>query len=93
MQEYVSYMTNLGVNMSQQTQTVSFDPAILAQWLNNVLPHTDELRVCLGVYTPGEADAGRITVILWPYKNGQPATDPTARGTEIEPFNEGQGQP
>ena len=94
MQEYVSYMTGLGVTMSQQTQTVSFDAAALMQWLNNIGTNMDELRICLGVYEPTDPDAGRITVALWPYKNGQPATE-VDRGVtvEIEPFNEGTGQP
>ena len=94
MTEYRTYMTGLGVDMSLQTQSVSFDPGILSQWLSNILPDTDELKVCLGVYGTGEADAGRITVALWPYKNGQPATRFTGGKTEeIEPFNVGSLEP
>ncbi|NOT51919.1 MAG: hypothetical protein HOP10_11665 [Chitinophagaceae bacterium] len=93
MQDYVSYMTGLGVNMNQQTQTISFNADDLRQWIDGVMPFTDEFRLCLGVYPPADANAGRITVAIWPYKNGQPATDTAGRGTEIEPFNEGQGHP
>ena len=92
--EYRDYMIGLGVDISSQTQTVSFNAAVLAQWLNNVLPNTDELRICMGVYPSGEADAGRITVALWPYKNGQPATEEVGGvTTEIEPFNVGSLHP
>lgn len=94
MTEYRSYMTDLGVIISQQTQSVSFDTAALAQWFNAKLPHMDELRICMGVYPSGETHAGRITVALWPYMNGQPATEEVGGvPTEIEPFNEGTGQP
>ena len=92
-QDYITYMEGLGVNMSQQTQSVSFDGNILQQWLSDVMPFADELRVFLGA--SGTGDALRITVILWPYKNGQPAMQPGEGGsnTAINPFNEGQGQP
>ena len=92
-QDYITYMEGLGVNMSQQTQSVSFDGNILQQWLSDVMPFADELRVFLGA--SGAGDALRITVILWPYKNGQPAMQPGegAGSTAINPFNEGQGLP
>jgi hypothetical protein len=95
MQAYVSYMTGLGVDMNQQTQSVSFDANDLKQWIDSVMPHTDEFRLCLGVYSPSDAQPGRITVAIWPYKDGQPATSDTGRGApaEIEPFNEGQSNP
>ena len=92
MQQYVSYMGSHGINMNSQTQSVSFDASELQQWMNNVMPYTDEFRIFLGVYPAGDPEAGRITVIVWPYKNGQPATNGAARG-EIEPFNEGQLYP
>lgn len=51
-------------------------------------------RVCLGVYPKDDPNAGRITVILWPYKNGQPAEAPMAEGKsgsdgKIPPYNNG----
>jgi hypothetical protein len=94
MSEYRSYMTSLGVSINNQTQTVSFDPAILIQWLTDVKPNMDELKVCLCVYPSTDPNAGKITVAFWPYKNGQPATE-TVKGVqaEIEPFNEGAGTP
>ncbi len=92
MQEYVSYMTNHGINMNQQTQMVAFDSGILSQWMSTTQPSCDEFRICLGVYPPNDANAGHITVAIWPYKNGQPAIDPNTR-LEIEPFNEGQLYP
>jgi hypothetical protein len=95
-QENITYMSNLGVNMAKQTQSVGFNGAALQQWLANVMPFADELRVCMGVYPAGDPQAGRITVALWPYKNGQPATQPAVGGGAnmmIEPFNEGQRYP
>ena len=95
-QENITYMSGLGVNMSNQTQSVSFDGIILQQWLANVMPFADELRICIGVYPKGDPNAGRVTTILWPYKNGQPATEPSAAGgadVMIDPYNEGQGEP
>ncbi|MGH2552158.1 MAG: hypothetical protein ACRDEB_00485 [Chitinophagaceae bacterium] len=95
-QENISYMTGLGVNMTQQTQSVAFDGKDLQQWLSTVMPFADELRICIGVYPAGTSDEGRITTILWPYKNGQPATMPSAgdgANIMIEPFNEGQQHP
>lgn len=95
-QENLAYMTGLGVNMSKQTESVSFDGTILQQWLATVMPFADELRIFLGVYPPGVPNAGRITTILWPYKSGQPATKSSAGDgatVMIEPFNEGQHHP
>ena len=95
--EYIAYMTKLGVDMNNQTQSVSFDGSILMSWLGTVMPYADELRVCIGSYSSG-ASAGRTTAILWPYKNGQPASWPAAGkdgggGQTIDPFNEGHGHP
>jgi hypothetical protein len=90
----ISYMTSLGVDMSKQTQSVGFTGADLQQWLATVMPYADELKICLGVYPAGEPNAGRITTILWPYKNGQPAAQPIGgKDVMIEPFNNGEGQP
>jgi len=96
---YIAYMTGLGVDMQKQTQSVSFDAAIFKHWLDTVMPYTDELRVCMGVYPAGDPQEGRTTVILWPYKNGKPATMPAVGDGDgdgnqtIDPFNEGHGNP
>jgi hypothetical protein len=97
---YISYMTTLGVDMNKQTQSVSFTGTILTDWLALTMPFADELRVCMGVYLPGHAQEGRTTAILWPYKDGQPATQPLSEGkdgggsnTLLKPLNEGQGNP
>ena len=64
--------------------------------MNRVKDTTDEFRVCLGMYPDGE-QAGRLTAIIWPYKNGQPAKKPTAgKGGDDDfedPFNEGSLTP
>jgi hypothetical protein len=84
--EYNTYMSNLGVEMEQQTQNVSFTGSILLEWLVNVIPHSDEIKIFMGAYPEG-----RTTVLLWPYKNAQPAKD--AESNEIEPFNDGALSP
>lgn len=87
-QEYIKYIQN-PVDMSKQTQSVSFTGPELMTWLNQTMPNADEIRVCFGIYPEGHAKAGRITVILWPYKGGEQAkTNPP-----IPPYNEGQGHP
>jgi hypothetical protein len=97
---YISFMTKLGVDMKKQTQSVSFTGAALMGWLSSTMPYADELRVCMGIYPPGHDHAGRTTVILWPYKNGKPATKPISAGKDgggddedIDPYNEGGGLP
>jgi hypothetical protein len=97
-QYYLGYMSEHHVDMNKQTHSVSFTAPELMQWLNEVMPYADELRVCEGVYLPGHEHAGRITVILWPYKNGKPATRPDGDGKSggnngINPYNHGQGNP
>jgi hypothetical protein len=89
--EYSKYMTNLGVNMNQQTQSVSFSRTTVMHWLGIVMPFADELRIFMGTYPDGNPHAGRTTVILWPYLNGNPATDGTGAG--IDPYNDGAGIP
>lgn len=98
---YLNYMTGLGVDMTKQTHSVSFVSADLLKWMAEVQPYTDEFRICEGVYPAGHPSAGRMTVIIWPYKNGVPATIPGGEGQEgndggattINPFNEGTGRP
>lgn len=88
-EEYINYMQEHGIDMEHQTHNVSFDFTTLQEWLGSISPYTDELKICLGVYTSGE-HAGRITTILWPYKSGEPANNDEG---EIEPFNDGAGTP
>ena len=88
---YVDYMTNLGVNMEEQTQSVSFTLSDLRTWLDSVANRTDEIRVFMAAYPSGEPNEGRTTVILWPYRNGAPAVD--GNNNELDPYNEGTGQP
>jgi hypothetical protein len=94
MKEYNLYMLSHGINMLKQTQSVSFTGNELMAWLNEVMPYTDELRVCLGAYSNIIPLDIRTNVILWPYKDGQPATRPIAAGKDgndekIPPYNNG----
>lgn len=95
---YFDYMTKLGVDMKKQTQSVTFTGSTVMTWLTEVMPRADELRVFMGVYPEGHDQAGRTTVILWPYKDGQPATKPIEGkggddGEDFDPYNDGQGNP
>lgn len=74
---YTTYMQTLGVDMQKQTHAVGFTLPELITWLNKMTELADEIRICMGDYPAGHAQAGRTTVILWPYKNGQPATYPS----------------
>jgi hypothetical protein len=84
--DYNDYMTNLGVNMEKQTQSVSFTASAVMEWLSQVMGSADELRVFIGLYPPEHEKAGRTTIILWPYLNDQPLEN-------TDPFNDGMGQP
>src|SRR5215207_9541056 len=70
--EYIGYMSGLGVDMTNQTQSVSFTGITVMSWLNKRMSEADELKVFMGLYPPGHIKAGHTTVILWPYKDGQP---------------------
>lgn len=84
--EHITYMKTRGIDMSKQTQSVSFTSKELMNWLRDVMPAADELRVFLGAYGKEDSNAGRVTVILWPYKNGQPTTQPVvSEGKDAPP--------
>jgi hypothetical protein len=97
---YLDYMTGLGVDMNKQTTSVSFSAPELLDWMATVKPYTDEFRIFNGVYPQGHTQAGRITSIIWPYKDDQPATKPVEEegkgggsGNPIPPFNDGHTRP
>ena len=74
---YTTYMQTLGVDMQKQTHAVGFTLPELITWLSKMTELADEIRICMGDYPAGHPQAGRTTVMLWPYKNGQPATYPS----------------
>jgi hypothetical protein len=97
-QEYIKYELQHNIDPTKQTQSVSFKGAELMKWLSESMPHADELRVCFGSYPAGTDNAGRVTVILWPYKNGEPANQPVTEGKDggggkMPPYNQGGLQP
>ncbi len=93
MEEYILYMRAKGIDMEKQTHSISFTSKELMTWLNETMPVADELRVCLGAYGKNESNAGRITVILWPYKDGQPTMLPFLESKDAPsptpPYNTG----
>ncbi|HET6996364.1 MAG TPA: hypothetical protein VFI06_15325 [Chitinophagaceae bacterium] len=97
---YVDYLRTLRVDAKKKTEYVSFTLQEIQAWLNEVTPSTDELRIYLGVYSadsPTPGTPGRVTTIIWPYKNGKPAQKPI-EGKDGDdgghpPYNDGQGMP
>jgi hypothetical protein len=91
---YQKYMVDHGVNMEEQTKCVCFDMAALNDWLAEVTPYSDEIRMFNGLYDSG-TQVNRTTVIFWPYKDGQPAKIQQAISGDnfIEPFNDGRLDP
>ncbi|MBU0695359.1 MAG: hypothetical protein KKE39_02375 [Bacteroidetes bacterium] len=104
--EYQTYMVKHGVNAkTSQTNCVSFGAKALQEYFtsNNIFENSDEIRFYFGIYPadsptgyPG-AKPGRLTTIIWPYKNGKPANIPPigglGDGEPIDPFNLGTLQP
>ncbi len=102
---YQNYMKEHGIDVkTTQTNCVSFGSKALQEYFinNQIFENSDEIRIFLGVYpldspnTYPEAKSGRITTIIWPYKNGKPATYPSTElvnAKEIEPFNIGELMP
>jgi hypothetical protein len=101
---YDNYMSSLGVDMKTQTQSVSFPLAELMAWLNKMTPIADEIRIFMGDYPAGHPEAGRTSLVLWPYKNGKPsrttdaslATEPGDDGDPgdpTDPYNDGDLKP
>ena len=94
---YRTFLKENGIDPDKQTQSVSFTAAELMNWLNKTMGFADELRICLGVYPVGHVNAGRITTILWPYKDGKPCAQTTrVEGKDdppppppTEPYNAG----
>jgi len=98
--KYIDYVGQLGVDPKKKTQYVSFTLPELMQWLSQVTPFTDEIRICMGIHPDGSADPGRVTAIIWPYQSGSPATKPFSAGKDgggdeedVEPFNDGSNGP
>ena len=85
-------------DLSKKTWSVSFTGIELMGWLTQTMPFADELKICFGKYPKEDPNGGRVTVILWPYKDGKPATQPISEGKDgdtapIPPYNQGQLNP
>lgn len=95
-EQYLGYMTEHKVNMQTQTHSAGFDKPGLLAYIDSVKEYADEFRICLGVYPSGDK-AGRLTTIIWPYKDGRPAKrpDPGKDGgsTDFDPYNDGSLTP
>lgn len=83
--EYLTYMKDHGIDIDKQTHSISFTRDKLMDWLGKNMTNADELRICLGVYGKDDPNAGRITVILWPYKDGEPTTQAISEGKDAPP--------
>lgn len=96
---------------SSNTHYISFERSKLHKWIDSIERVTDydNLRVVMGIYTPGILNAyhkpdslnGRVTVFLWPYKGKQPAQKPLplkagqtkADSIPVDPYNMGELHP
>lgn len=85
--EYQAFMKIAG--FQNETQYISFASPELLKWLDAVRESMDELRICLGVYPPDHEKAGRLTSILWPYKDGKPAKRSLPANTRKKKDDEG----
>ena len=96
-ESYLSYMTVHGVDTKFQTHNIGFSSNELLVWMTKLKDRTDEFRICLGVYPQGHQHAGKLTTIIWPYKDGRPVKKPTegkdGDDTFEDPFNEGELRP
>lgn len=85
--------------LAKKTLSVSFTGKELMDWLTPIMSLADELRICFGKYPKEDPNAGRVTVILWPYKDGQPLTEGYAEGKDgtppppTDPYNQGSLKP
>ncbi len=104
--EYHVYMKHLGVDTStDQTNCVCFKTADLKAYFDkyDLFNNSDEIKFFFGVYPKHDphphhhAKPGRLTTIIWPYKDGAPSTmiaDGKDGGDgKIQPYNFGQFEP
>lgn len=73
-------------DLQSQTDNITFTFSDLVKWMTSVESESDELVVCLAT-DPNNM----LTVVLWPYKNGQPAVD--SNGDLLKPYNYGHRRP
>jgi hypothetical protein len=95
-EDYIRSTESGAEDLSKKTWSVSFTGKELMDWLAEKMPFADELRICFGKYPKDDIKGGQVTVILWPYKNGQPATQGYLEGKDdpvppppIPPYNNG----
>ena len=97
---YADYVKTLPVPPVKKTEYVAFTVTEIMEWLKEVTPFADEIRIFMGEYPQGSGSAGRVTTIVWPYKDGSPATRPLSQGKdggggdeEIDPYDDGTTGP
>lgn len=92
-------ITASDLELAKKTLTVSFTGKELMGWLNEKMAVADELKIFFGKYPKDDPQAGRVTVILWPYKNGSPLTEGYIEGKDgpppppSDPYNQGSLTP
>ncbi len=63
-------------NLEDQTDFIGFKREFLKDWIENLGPDCDEIRIWIGLTPEDEsdpADRKKFTAVLWPYKNNGPA--------------------
>jgi hypothetical protein len=71
--------------LAKKTLTVSFTGAELMGWLTEKMAQADELKIFFGKYPKENPQGGKVTVILWPYKDGHPLTEGYIEGKDGTP--------
>ena len=96
--QYADYISNLQTQSDKKTEYTIFSLPDLMDWLKSVEPYADEIKVCMGLYPADAPQAGRLTVILWPYSAGKPSAEPFqgkdgGGGGGMNPYNDGNNGP
>jgi hypothetical protein len=79
-----------------QTEYIDFSLGPLMEWLEKVKDKTDTIRIFLAQMRPDDpnsADRLKLNVVLWPYKEDQPAQDTGLTVPLLNPYNVGNRQP
>ena len=95
---FKDHIQGLALPKNKSTEYVSFDLPEFQKWLTSVTPYSDELKIFLGVYPDDHPEAGRLTLVIWPYKADQPAAEPRTvgkggTGGGFGPYNDGNSGP
>jgi len=96
---YRDHVKKQATEPKKKTEFITFSLPDFMTWLNKVAPHSDELRVFLGVHPDDHPrEPGRLTVLFQLYKSGKPALEPPegkdgGGGGAYNPYDDGNSGP